>query len=66
MKKKFKEANEAYDTLKDTSKKQEYDTMRRFGSRSRGKGSNFKFTTGGFDEFQEQNLFVRLKSLKVS
>jgi len=60
--KKFKEANEAYDTLKDTSKKQEYDTMRRFGSRSRGKGSNFKFTTGGFDEFFGGDFFEEFMS----
>ena len=28
---KFKEANEAYDTLKNPSKKQEYDTLRKYG-----------------------------------
>jgi curved DNA-binding protein len=55
--KKFKEANEAYDTLKDTNKKQEYDTMRRFGSRSKGRGSNFKFSSGNFDEFFGGDFF---------
>ena len=46
----FKEANEAYDTLKDTNKRQEYDAMRRFGSNMGGRGSNFNFIEN-FDEF---------------
>ena len=50
----FKEANEAYDTLKDTKKRQEYDTIRKFGMP--GTGGNFSFRTGdifGDDIFEQ-------------
>ena len=40
----FKEANEAYDTLKDPKKKQEYDTIRKYGEWFGGQGTNFNFT----------------------
>ena len=52
---KFKEANEAYDTLKNPNKRQEYDTLRKYGQSMGGQGSGFKFTTGGFsdDIFEE-------------
>ena len=52
---KFKEANEAYDTLKNPNKRQEYDTLRKYGQSMGGQGSGFKFTSGGFsdDIFEE-------------
>ena len=42
----FKEANEVYDTLKDTRKRQEYDTVRKYGQP--GQGGNFNFRSGDF------------------
>jgi len=60
--KKFKEANEAYDTLKNADKKQEYDTMRRFGSNMGGQGSGFKFHTGNFNEFFGGDFFEEFMS----
>ena len=51
---KFKEANEAYDTLKDTKRRQEYDTIRKYGQP--GTGGNFHFRSGdifGEDIFED-------------
>ena len=45
---KFKEINEAYDTLKNTQKRQEYDTMRKYGERSGGAGQGFNFNSSDF------------------
>jgi curved DNA-binding protein len=54
--KKFKEANEAYDTLKDTKKRQEYDTIRKYGQQ--GTGGNFHFRSGDiFGEDIFENFF---------
>ena len=43
----FKEANEAYDTLKNTQKRHDYDTMRKFGGSS----------TGGQHPFFNEDIF---------
>lgn len=51
---KFKEANEAYDTLKDAGKRNEYDTIRKYGQP--GTGGNFSFRSGdifGEDIFEQ-------------
>lgn len=45
---KFKEINEAYDTLKNTQRRQEYDTMRKYGERSAGAGQGFNFNSSDF------------------
>jgi DnaJ-class molecular chaperone len=39
----FQEINEAHDTLKNSQKRHDYDTMRKFGSRSTGGGSEHPF-----------------------
>ena len=50
---KFKEINEAYDTLKNSEKRQEYDAMRKYGTRGSGlnqQGNDF-FGDEIFQEF---------------
>jgi curved DNA-binding protein len=55
---KFKEINEAYDVLKNTKKRQEYDTMRKYGERSFGSGEGFSFNVNDmFDEDVFQDFF---------
>lgn len=45
---KFQEINEAYDTLKSAEKRNEYDAMRKYGTRNFGKGENFSFNMNNF------------------
>ena len=47
---KFKEANEAYDTLKNSQKRHDYDTMRKFGS-TQGGGEHPFFNEDIFGDF---------------
>ena len=50
---KFKEINEAYDTLKNSEKRQEYDAMRKYGTRGSGRnqqGNDF-FSEDIFQDF---------------
>ena len=55
---KFKEINEAYDTLKSTQKRQEYDAMRKYGQRNFGSGEGFSFNINDmFDEDVFQDFF---------
>lgn len=54
---KFKEANEAYDTLKNPNKRQEYDTIRKYGESMGGEGSGFHFTQGGFSDNVFEEFF---------
>lgn len=52
---KFKEINEAYDTLKNDNKKQEYDTLRKYGNLN--EGGNFNFRSGNFDDIMSEDVF---------
>ena len=47
----FKEANEAYDTLKNSQKRHDYDTMRKFGSTGTGGGQHPFFNEDIFGDF---------------
>ena len=48
---KFKEINEAYDTLKTAEKRQEYDAMRKYGMRGGNRQGNEFFTEDIFQDF---------------
>ena len=48
---KFKEANEAYDTLKSSQKRHDYDTMRKFGGTGTGGGQHPFFNEDIFGDF---------------
>ena len=47
----FKEANEAYDTLKSSQKRHDYDTMRKFGGTRQGGGQHPFFNEDIFGDF---------------
>jgi len=47
----FKEANEAYDTLKSSQKRHDYDTMRKFGGPRQGGGQHPFFNEDIFGDF---------------
>jgi curved DNA-binding protein len=47
----FKEANEAYDTLKSSQKRHDYDTMRKFGGQRTGGGQHPFFNEDIFGDF---------------
>ena len=47
----FKEANEAYDTLKNSQKRHDYDTMRKFGGTGTGSGQHPFFNEDIFGDF---------------
>jgi curved DNA-binding protein len=47
----FKEANEAYDTLKNSQKRHDYDTMRKFGGTHQGGGEHPFFNEDIFGDF---------------
>ena len=48
---KFKEINEAHDTLKSSQKRHDYDTMRKFGATRRGGGEHPFFNEDIFGDF---------------
>ena len=48
---KFKEINEAYDTLKNSEKRQEYDAMRKYGTRGGNRQGNEFFSEDIFQDF---------------
>ena len=71
----FKEANEAYDTLKDTKKRHEYDSLRKYGGSGQGQGFNFRgnhpfFNDDIFEdffsgfEFGNRNPHVRTRTFR--
>ena len=47
----FKEANEAHNTLKDSQKRHDYDTMRKFGGQQQGGGQHPFFNEDIFGDF---------------
>jgi len=55
----FKEANEAYDTLKNKNKRQEYDTMKKYGASMGAGGQSYG---GHFDEFVSGDFFDEFMS----
>ena len=48
---KFKEINEAHDTLKNSQKRHDYDTMRKFGGAGQGDGQHPFFNEDIFGDF---------------
>ena len=48
---KFQEINEAHDTLKNSQKRHDYDTMRKFGNANTGSGQHPFFNEDIFGDF---------------
>ena len=57
---KFKEINEAYDTLKNEEKRNEYETLRKFGNV--GSGGNFHFRSGNMGDMFGDEMFEQFFS----
>jgi molecular chaperone DnaJ len=59
---KFKEISEAYDILGDDKKRQQYDTMRKYGAFA-GTGGSGGFPGGGFEGFGGQGTSFRFEDI---